>query len=373
MKTIHLMLKPASSLCNMRCSYCFYRDVAAARNISSYGMMTHATADAIVQTIASESEPGDHIHFAFQGGEPTLAGLSFFRHFVSRVSLLQGVRVSFALQTNGMLLDEEWCSFLKQHRFLVGLSLDLIPEVHNVTRIDVQGQGTYRRVTESMALLKKHGIDFNILCTLTATVAQCPRQVWQQLTAMDIEYVQFTPCLGPRDSSTPSPYALTPQLFADFYIQLFSLWYEDFLQGKRRSVKLFDDIVNQLVLGRPTGCGMAGRCQPQLVVEADGSVYPCDFYCLDSYQLGNLTRQSISQLLRSPALNVFLHRTHRPSALCQECKYRHFCGGNCKRMQREVCCSDNDRFCGYQSLLDYCGNTFSHLSQLIRQSYFHKN
>ena len=135
MKTIHLMLKPASSLCNMRCGYCFYADVAAGRNTPSYGLMGDATAEAILKMIQQDLEPGDGIHFAFQGGEPTLAGLPFFRNFVSRVSQWKGIRVSYALQTNGLLLDDQWCRFLKEHRFLVGLSLDLLPEAHDAVKI----------------------------------------------------------------------------------------------------------------------------------------------------------------------------------------------------------------------------------------------
>lgn len=372
MKTIHLMLKPASSLCNMRCGYCFYSDVAAARNTPSYGLMSDAAAESMLKMIEQDLEPGDRVHFAFQGGEPTLAGLPFFRNFVSRVSQWKGIEVSYALQTNGLLLDAQWCRFLKEHRFLVGLSLDLLHEAHDAARVDAHGQGTYGRAVEVLALLKAHGVDCNVLCTLTSTVARQAQQVWDRLTALDIEYTQFTPCLGPLDGSVPSPYALTPQLFASFYTRLFSYWYGDFQKGKRRSIKLFDDIVNLLVLGRPTGCGMTGSCQAQLVVEADGSVYPCDFYCLDSYRLGNLTHQSISQLLNAPALDAFLKRPHSQPQLCRQCPYQRFCGGSCKRMQKEICCSGDERFCGYRSFLEQCGNTLFVLAQQIRRSVFPK-
>jgi len=372
MKTIHLMLKPASSLCNMRCGYCFYSDLAARRNKPSCGLMSDTTAEAIVSRLGQDLEPGDHIHFAFQGGEPTLAGLPFFRSFVSRVSRWKGIGVSYALQTNGLLLDSQWCRFLKEHRFLVGLSLDLLPEAHDAARTDAHGQGTYRRVCEALALLNANGVDCNVLCTLTPAVAQQPKQVWDRLTALDIEYVQFTPCLGPLDEPISSPYALTPKLFASFYTELFSYWYADFQRGKCRSVKLFDDIVNLLVLGRPTGCGMTGFCQAQLVAEADGSVYPCDFYCLDPYCLGNLTTQSITQLLNAPAAEAFRNRPHQMPLLCKTCSYQRFCGGNCKRMQREICCSGDDRFCGYRSFLEQRGNTLFMLAQQIRRSLFPK-
>ena len=138
MKTINLMLKPASSLCNMHCKYCFYADVSEKRDVSCSGIMSDETVDAILHNLRRELQPGDFVQFAFQGGEPTLAGLPFFRRFMGKVAQWQGIRVSCALQTNGLLLDEEWCAFLKEHRFLVGLSLDLLPKAHDDVRVDAR-------------------------------------------------------------------------------------------------------------------------------------------------------------------------------------------------------------------------------------------
>lgn len=366
MKTIRMMIKPASSLCDMRCKYCFYADVADTRAVRSFGMMSDATTDLMLHSIKSELDTGDAVAFAFQGGEPTLAGLSFFQRFVEKTAVWRDIRVSYALQTNGLSLDEEWCAFLKEHRFLVGLSLDLLQDSHDATRVDAKGNGTYRRVCDTMALLKKHGVDFNVLCTLTNDVARHPKQVWNQLVKLNIEYVQFTPCLGELDGSV-SVYALTPERFASFYKQLFALWYADFRVGKRRSIKLFDDVVNQMVLGRPTGCGMNGVCQAQLVIEADGSAYPCDFYCLDEYRMGNITSESVSELLASDGAKAFLARPHQMPRLCKDCRYARFCGGNCKRMQKEICCSADQNTCGYRDFLDACGGTLAQLAENVRR------
>ncbi len=368
MKTINIMLKPASSLCNMRCKYCFYADVSAARSVSSYGIMSEATVDAMLRTIASEFAPGDRVQFTFQGGEPTLAGLPFFRDFTAKASALSGAMVSYALQTNGLLLNTEWCAFLKEHRFLVGISLDLPADAHDATRVDGNGSSTYKRVTESISLLKKYGVDFNVLSTLTNASARHPKKIWDQLVHLGIDFVQFTPCLGELDG-THSAHALTPQRFASFYTQLFRYWYADYQKGKRRSIKLFDDVVNLMILGKPTSCGMNGTCQPQMVIEADGSVFPCDFYCLDEYKLGNITEQSVSTLLQSPALTAFLQRPHREPALCKDCRYRKFCGGNCKRMQKEICTHGTEPFCGYRQFLDQCGEPLTRLAEAGLRAY----
>lgn len=150
------------------------------------------------------------------------------------------------------------------------------------------------------------------------------------------------------------PYGLEPKHFASFYKELFPLWLRDFRSGKYRSVKLFDDLVNLLAFGRLTACGIVGCCQNQIIVEADGSVYPCDFYCLDQYCLGNLAADRLSDLLSSPRTAAFLHRPHAAPSLCASCRFAKICGGNCKRMQRNICCGPEDTYCGYQDFLNSC-------------------
>lgn len=368
MKALNVMIKPASSLCNLRCKYCFYAEEAEMRCIPSYGIMQEKTAKEILARISSEYTAGDRVQFIFQGGEPTLASLDFFRDFLAAVKQTLSASVSYALQTNGLLLDGAWCEFLKENGFLVGLSLDLLQDAHDSARVDGTGRGSYRRVTEAMALLRRYEVDFNVLCTLTGEVARHPDAVWRQITSLGIDYVQFTPCLGSEDGA-PSPYALTPDRFASFYIRLFRLWHADFLSGKRRSVKLFDDIVNLLILGIPTACGMDGSCRGQLVIEANGDAYPCDFYCLDEYRLGNLTDTPPSRLLENGIMERFLSRAHTKASLCASCPYLRFCGGGCRRMRREVYCADGVS-CGYRTFLDACGKELSLLARRAKELYF---
>ena len=338
------------------------------REVPSCGMMEEETLQGVLKNIERDLEAGDTVSFAFQGGEPMLAGLPFFEDFVSRVKKWNsGIRVCYALQTNAILIDSAWCRFLKENRFLVGVSLDILPEYHDAVRVDAEGQGSYQKVMNSIRLLREHQVDFNILCTLTNSIARHPKQVWNWLKQNNIDYVQFTPCLGELEQKSQSPYALTPKRFTSFYIQLFQYWYEDYRKGEYRSIKFFDDAVNLLMYGRPTSCGMNGACQPQLVVEADGSAYPCDFYCLDEYRLGNLTEQGPLELLKTETVQRFLHRPHAAPQLCKTCRYRDFCGGNCKRMQREICCSAGDSYCGYREFLEKCGRTLLEIADRHRR------
>lgn len=158
------------------------------------------------------------------------------------------------------------------------------------------GSGTYGQVRQAISLLEKHRVEYNVLCTLTNEIARYPKRIWSQLCKLDIRYVQFTPCLDELEKSGESIFALTPRRFSSFYKGLFPLWLESLQKGNYRSIKFFDDVVNLMAFGIPTACGINGVCQPQVVIEADGSVYPCDFYCLDCYSMGNITRNRLSDM-----------------------------------------------------------------------------
>lgn len=362
MKNISIMIKPASSLCNMRCQYCFYADVTKQRQVRSYGIMSRETAEKILANIYVDLRPGDQVGFAFQGGEPTLAGLDFYRDFVK---LTDGwgrqIKVTYALQTNGLALDEQWCRFLAAHHFLVGISLDLLPACHDEARKDERGQGTYQRVMDAVRLMERHRVEYNVLCTLTQKISQYPQKVWKTITKYDFKWVQFTPCLDELSGEESSPYALTPQDFASFYIQLYSCWLDDFCKGAYRSIKLIDDIVNYLAYQIPTSCGINGKCQPQLIVEADGSVFPCDFYCMDEYLLGNFREQTLEELFSLSVKSQM--RVREGSPVCEKCPYEKICGGGCKRMRKEVYCGAGDGSCGMRSFLDYSLNRLQEIAR----------
>lgn len=354
MRNISVMIKPASSLCNLRCRYCFYAEVSERRDCRSYGLMRRETAERIIENIFRDLERDDSVTLAFQGGEPTLAGLDFFRFFAERVDAVRdGVRVSWALQTNGTLLDGDWCAFLKEKDFLVGLSLDAMQDSHDENRVDAEGQGTYARVSAARALLEKHGVAYNVLTVLTNALARHPQQVWNYLCKEKIRYVQFIPCLGELDGAA-TRYSLTPERFASFYTQLFRLWQTDFMQRKYRSVKLFDDLIRLLAFGVCGACGLVGRCMPQIVVEAEGGVYPCDFYALDEYRVGSLAEESLGSLYEKASMSAFRSRPTGALALCASCPYAAVCGGGCPRMRSEVCGDPEAKSCGYRAFLDAC-------------------
>jgi len=365
MPPLNLLIKPASSLCNMRCQYCFYADVSQNRETPSYGMMDEETLELLVQrafTYATGS-----VGFAFQGGEPTLVGLPFYRKLIQlqKQYNTRGLPVSNSIQTNGLLLDETWAAFFAEHRFLVGLSLDGTKEAHNALRIDSQGQGTYDAVTSAAALLKRFGVDFNILCVVNNFVARHPQKVYQQLR--QYQYLQFIPCLD-SFSGKREAFSLTPQRYGAFLNATFDLYYRDFMAGNYVSVRNFDNYVRMLQGAPPESCAMNGICTCYFVVEAEGSVFPCDFYVLDRWKLGNIQENSLTELLNSPKATEFVESSKTRAASCNSCPWLRLCRGGCRR-EREPLADGNlslNRFC--ESYRTFFAHSTEKLYQIARLS-----
>ena len=334
MKYLNYLIKPASSLCNLRCRYCFYCDIADNRTTANLGLMKPETVQALLQETFTQLDAGGAVHFAFQGGEPTLAGLGFYQNFLTQVkaSNTKNATVTYSIQTNGMLLDEDWASFLKAHDFLVGLSLDGTKELHDLYRVDVRQEGTWNQVCSSLKLLEKHRVRTNILCVVTAQCAKHPEKVYNQLNNLGARYFQFIPCLDPLDHTGKAPaFSLTSDQYGRFLCRLFDLWYRDWSQQNYCSIRLFEDYVC-ILLGTPLGttCSACGNCGGYLVVEGDGSVYPCDFFALDQWKLGNIRENTIPELLSSTQYRAFMELgRHRP-AECATCPWGRICRGGCK-------------------------------------------
>ena len=175
MKELSLLIKPVSGLCNMRCIYCFYADVADRRQIRSYGRMSRDTVKGILHSLCGDLSQGDVLGIAFQGGEPTLAGIDFYRDFFAAADeWLPDIAVRWSFQTNGLLLNTEWCRLFRERKVLVGLSVDGPPGTHNAQRPDLAGKGSYQRVHAAMELLRRSGVEYNILTVLTTETARHP-------------------------------------------------------------------------------------------------------------------------------------------------------------------------------------------------------
>jgi len=322
------MIKPASGLCNMRCRYCFYRDVAENREIRSYGIMEKDTLEKLVKRAFLYAE--HQLSFAFQGGEPTLAGKDFFRFFLSLLKKYQrpGLQVQSALQTNGLSLDGEWADIFREGNFLIGVSLDGTKTLHDANRMTPDCAPTHDRILKSIALLREKGVEYNILCVVTHDLALEGKAVFEALKAH--EFLQFIPCLDGFDAP-PSPYSLQKGDYGKFLCDLFPLYEERIRAGAPVSIRIFDNWLSMLLGRPPESCAMCGRCANYYLSEADGSIYPCDFYVLDAWRMGNITKDSFFKLEKSPVAAEFLRQSLDVHEKCSACPWYSLCRGGCRR------------------------------------------
>jgi uncharacterized protein len=264
------------------------------------------------------------------------------------------------------MIDEKWCAFFKEHQFLVGLSIDGDQAYHDNNRLNAKSLGTYKSVMETKALFDTYQVEYNVLCVLTNQMAKHPQRIFKFLKNENIRYVQFIPCLDELNSvKTKSSYALQPERFASFYNMLFKLWLNEFIKGNYISIKLFDDVIYLLRTGRDMACGLLGRCQSQYVIEADGSTYPCDFYVIDAYKIGNVTEQTLFEMRANTALEEFLSPIQAES-YCKKCSFFKICFGGCKRMKHQMYVNTVGTYCGYQ---DFLKTNVAHIQKIAKQFY----
>ncbi len=371
MPPISLLIKPASSNCNLRCKYCFYHSIAENRQTDSYGMMDIKTLETLVKKAL---EYADHAcTFAFQGGEPTLVGLDFFRKLIEfeKKYNVKKVQINNALQTNGMVIDAEWAKFLAENRFLVGLSLDGPKDIHDSYRVGLGGKGSFLRIMETVNHFNKHKVEYNILFVVTAYVARHINKIYNFYKKHDFRYLQFIPCLDPLGEK-PGGYehSLTPERYAYFLKTLFDQWHADVVKGNMISIRYFDNIVGTAMGYRPEACGMSGVCSCQFVVEANGGVYPCDFYVIDKWYLGNLKHSSFGKIRNSKAANKFIEVSKHIDPKCKECRWFNLCRGGCRR-DREPFEKNKpvlNRYCpAYMEFFEHAGDRILELARMFSQ------
>lgn len=346
MKNLNLLIKPASSSCNLRCRYCFYYDVADNREVKNYGIMNDDTLENMVKKVFDDVEYS--ANFAFQGGEPTMAGIEFFEKFHKFVEKYntKKIIVNFSLQTNGTLLNKKWLELFKKHNYLIGLSLDGNKEMHDTFRIDAKGEGTFSRVLKAAKMMKKADVEFNILCVVNKLIAQNGKLVYNFFRNNGFRYYQFIPCLDSLSCSEEKDYTLTAEDYGKFLDETFNFWYEDMMSGKRISVRHFDNYTKILLGEEPEACDMVGHCNMNAVLESDGSMYPCDFYVLDEFKVGNINESSFEELFKSEAEMRFLRTSLAVDEKCKVCRYFKICRGGCRR-HKELTAEGNyeNRFC----------------------------
>lgn len=332
MRDFSLLLKPASGTCNMQCKYCFYRDEMVHRACGDCGIMSAEIMEIIIQKALDETEQS--CSFIFQGGEPTVAGLSFFEQFVSCADRCnkKSVEIHYSLQTNGYGLDGRWAEFFATNHFLIGLSLDGTEEVHNQCRKDCHGGKTFQKVMETIGIFRAYGVEFNILTVVTSYSVKQVNQIYNFFRRENFVYQQYIECLDTLEvSEGMKEYALTSVQYGDFLIALFKKWCRDLEVGKLVHIRYFENLLMMLSGEQPESCNMRGRCTKQWVVEADGSVYPCDFYALDKWKMGSFQTDSIQEMEAAQNGMQFVESSKQIPEECTLCQWFSICRNGCRR------------------------------------------
>jgi uncharacterized protein len=391
----HLLAKPSGSTCNLDCTYCFFLSKEALYP-NDASRMSEATLEAYLAQLL-ESHRSPEVTVAWQGGEPTLMGLDFFARSVELVEKLKrpGQRVEYTMQTNGVLLDDAWGAFLKQHGFLVGLSVDGPQPVHDTYRVNRGGQGTHRQVMKGLDVLRRHQVEVNILCTVHAANAEHGAAVYRyfrdELGATFLQFIpiverataQTLPLANAGWSSRPggerllytqtgslvTERSVTGEQYGRFLVDV----YEEWLRGDVGTVfvQLFD-VTLQAYFGQYSLCIHAPTCGAALALEHNGDLYSCDHFVEPDYLLGNIHQQHMLDLVASPQQQAFgQHKKESLTGQCRSCDVLALCNGGCPK-DRFVDSRDgqdgHNYLCeGLYHFYTHTRPTMTAMAQLIRQ------
>lgn len=376
MPPLSILIKPVSGSCNMNCSYCFYTDEIQNREIACTGMMSKDTMHKLVDQAFDYAD--FDCTFAFQGGEPTLAGLEFFEVFSSYVNNHPNpkhLNVHYAFQTNGLLIDAAWAEWFAKNQVLVGISLDGPKSIHDRYRKDHQGNGTFDRVMAAIDLLKQYKVDYNILCVVHGASAYKAKKIYEFYRKNDMNYHQYIECLDPLEAARGSfEYSLTPARYETFLKDLFDVWYEDMVSGHYVYNRYFENLMMILIGQGPESCNMRGFCGPQWVIEADGSVYPCDFYVLDEWKLGNILNDSLKDMEIVRQKSGFIDQSKPIPEECRSCKWLMLCRNGCRRNRgiNGMQVDGKNYFCtAYKGFLEYASPRFMVLYNRLKNTQKH--
>jgi uncharacterized protein len=333
-RAFHVMAKPAGARCNCACDYCFYLEKEALYPGSDL-RMSDEVRDSYVRQMIEAHAALPEVEIAWQGGEPTLMGLDFFRRAVETEKRYArpGQRVRNSLQTNGLLIDEAWCGFLRDHGFLVGLSLDGPRDLHDAYRRDRAGRPVFDRAVQAALLMRRHGVEFNVLCTVNAANSRRPLDVYRFFRdEIGARFVQFIPIVerGGPGSPPVSARSVDPGDYGRFLIAVFDEWARRDIGAM--FVTLFDNVLASYVFGESSVCIFRRACGDALALEHNGDLYACDHFVAPPYRLGNILREPLAGLVASEKQRTFGRaKSAGLPRVCRECAYLFACYGECPK------------------------------------------
>ncbi len=333
----HVMVKPTGARCNCACDYCFFLKKERLYPGSDFRMSDEVMESYVRQTIEACRAP--EVNLSWQGGEPTLMGLEFFRRAVEAEKKFAkpGQRVTNSLQTNGLLIDEEWCRFLHDNDFLVGVSLDGPRELHDAYRRDKAGRSVFDRVVKAVRLMQKHGVEFNVLCTVNAANSRRPLDVYRFFRdGLGARYVQLIPIVerenetGDQEEKRLTSRSVEPARYGEFLIAIFDEWVRR--DVGTMFVTFFDNVLASYVHGESSVCVFRRECGDALALEHNGDLYSCDHFVEPACLLGNITKTPLAELVASEKQRAFGRaKADTLPRVCRDCRFLFTCGGECPK------------------------------------------
>jgi len=329
MQPFTLLIKPSGSDCNIDCKYCFYKCRAP-----EVGQGRQRMSDEVLERLVK-----DYMElrfplagFAWQGGEPTLMGLDFYKKVVELQKKygVSGQEVGNSLQTNAILLNEEWCRFLHENKVLVGISIDGPKEFHDYYRLDHSGAGTFDKVMRAIENCKQYNVEYNTLTLLNDRNADHPDEVFDFLVGLGVKFVQFIPCVEVDPATGKiADFSITPKQYGEFLCRLFDRWFE---YGPRNlSIRDFDSMLSYYVTGRHSICTFDKQCSQYIVIEHTGDAFCCDFFVEPKWRLGNIFETPIEQLAASSKKRAFARAKKNLCNKCLVCRHLAVCRGGCMK------------------------------------------
>lgn len=349
---LHVVVKPVGPACNLDCAYCFYLEKKALFAPAETYRMSEPVLSALIANYA-RSQPTPEVEFVWQGGEPTLLGIDFFRRVVEiQKRFAKRKRITNSIQTNGTLLTDRWCAFLRENNFTVGLSLDGPREIHDRYRRDREGRGTFDAVMRGLKFLKKHGVEYNVLACVARETALQPLAVYRFLRDQGVEFIQFTPVVerladgdtaaqglrlagfaSPEAAAGPAavtPWSVLPEAYGDFLIAVYEEWVRHDVGAV--FVMNFEWALGAWVGNPSPVCVHAAQCGRTLAVEHDGDVYACDHGVYPQFKLGNVLTDRLVDLAERSRRSGFGVRKETALPLqCRECEVLAACRGGCPK------------------------------------------
>jgi uncharacterized protein len=367
MQPFTLLIKPSGSDCNIDCRYCFYKDRAP-----EFGRGKQRMSDEVLEKLVKDYMQLGFgvVGFAWQGGEPTLMGVDFFQKAVQLQEMYgsNGQEVSNTLQTNGVLLDDKWCSFLHENKFLLGISIDGPKEFHDQYRLDHSASGTFERVIRGIKNCQKHKVEFSALVLLNNKNVEHPDRLFDFLLENELTYLQFIPCVEREpETGNIADFSITPKQYGDFLCRLFDLWYE--YGPEKLNIREFDSLVTYYVMGKHTICTYSKQCAGFVVVEHTGDAFCCEFFVEPRWRLGNILETPLGKLAASSIKRAFARDKQNLCNKCFLCSHLDICRGGCMkdrvRLNAEASGGES-YFCeAYKQFFDYTIPRFMQIAAAI--------